>query len=93
MRWSWDSDKAKSNLMKHGVSFEEAETVLRHVGTLVLYDSENSSGKEDRFRSIGMSEKLNVLVVVHCERYGNENRIISARRADKTEVKRWQERN
>ncbi len=93
MHWSWNSGKAKSNLKKHGVSFDEAETVLRNAGTLVFYDGENSSTNEDRFRSIGMSIKLNVLVVVHCERAGNENRIISARRANKSEVKRWQERS
>ncbi len=92
MKFTWDPKKAKSNLQKHGVSFEEAESVLLHSDTLVVFDGENSHEGEDRFRSIGISELLNVLVVIHCERDGHEYRIISARKAEKNEVKTWQER-
>ncbi len=92
MKFTWDPKKAKTNLKKHGVSFEEAESVLRHPDTLIVFDDENSSDVEDRFQSLGISIKLKVLVVIHGERDGKENRIISARKAEKHEVKRWQER-
>lgn len=89
MHWAWDSKKARSNLKKHGVSFEEAKSVLDHPDTLVVYDSENSTVTEDRFKSLGISIKSNVLVVIHCERHGREFRIISARKAERHEVMEW----
>ena len=92
MKFAWDPKKAKSNLRKHGVSFEEAETVLHREDSLVTFDSENSTDLEDRFKSIGRSIRLNLLVVIHCEREGNENRIISARKASEKEVEQWQKK-
>ena len=79
--FSWDPAKAKSNLKKHGVSFEEAQSAFYDEFALQFYDE--NSGAEDRFILLGLSNRARVLVVVHCER-GEEKeelRIISARKA------------
>jgi len=86
--FEWDPQKAKSNLEKHGVSFEEASTAFQ--GTLSLtIDDPLHSIDEERLILIGMSQKNRVLVVVHTER-GNNIRIISARKATKKERKRYE---
>lgn len=81
IRFSWDPAKARSNLKKHGVSFEEAKSVFYDEFAIQFYD-ENSSD-EDRFILLGLSNQSRILVVVHCERgeSGDELRIISARKA------------
>jgi uncharacterized DUF497 family protein len=92
LRFSWDPRKAKSNLRKHGVSFEEAETVFLDEHALLIDDPE-TSGKEDRFLLLGLSAKPRVLVVCHCLREeGSLIRIISARRANKREERDYWER-
>ena len=92
LRFSWDPRKAKSNLRKHRVSFEEAETVFLDEHALLIDDPE-TSGKEDRFVLLGLSAKPRVLVVCHCLREeGSLIRIISARRANKTEERDYWER-
>jgi uncharacterized DUF497 family protein len=67
----------------------ESKSAAR-AGTLVTYDSENSAHDDDRFISLGISSRSNVLLVVHCEREGSEFRIVSARKAERHEVKKWQ---
>ncbi len=85
-RIEWDDAKAKANLPRHGVSFEEAETVFFDDFALVLPDPDHSLIDEERILLIGMSDALRVLVVVHCERAGGDIiRLISARRATKSE--------
>ena len=81
IRFSWDPTKARSNLKKHGVSFEEAKSVFYDEFAIQFYD-ENSLD-EDRFILLGLSNQSRILVVVHCERgeSGDELRIISARKA------------
>ena len=81
IRFSWDPAKARSNLKKHGVSFEEAKSVFYDEFAIQFYD-ENSLD-EDRFILLGLSNQSRILVVVHCERgeSGDELRIISARKA------------
>ena len=74
--FEWDSDKAASNLTKHGVSFSEAATVFADPFAVYLDDG---SGK-GRMVVIGTSLRERVLFVVHVER-GERDRIISARRA------------
>ena len=92
LRFSWDPRKAKSNLRKHRVSFEEAETVFLDEHALLIDDPE-ASGKEDRFVLLGLSAKPRVLVVCHCLREeGSVIRIISARRASKREERDYWER-
>ena len=84
MHFEWDPAKAKANRRKHGLSFEEAETVFFDENALVIPDPDHSQ-TEDRFIILGLSRKLRELVVCHCY-YGEDLiRIISARRADKGE--------
>ena len=87
--FEWDRQKAASNLRKHGISFIEATEVFFDPHALVEFD-EKHSDEEDRFATIGMSEKLRVLLVVHTER-GDVTRIISARQAAPTEQKRYEQ--
>ncbi len=80
----WDSAKA-SNLRKHGVSFEEAQSVFYDDFAIQFYDESHSSDQE-RFLLLGMSSSSHLLLVCHCERDGgNVIRIISARKATKSE--------
>ena len=80
IRFEWDKLKALANKRKHGISFEEAQTVF-YDDNAVLFDDPDHSQGEDRFIMLGMSYKLRVLVVSHCERHGDVIRIISARKA------------
>lgn len=92
MKFEWDDKKSKSNIVKHGVSFEEAATVFYDVEALLLDDPEHSKD-EDRFVLLGMSEMANVLIVCHCYRDSDEIiRIISARKATKNEARQYEDR-
>ena len=88
MAYEWHALKATSNLKKHGVSFEEAETVLENLLTDVQPDFKHSVG-EARFLAIGMSAQGRVLVVSFSERAG-AIRIISAREATRRERKDYE---
>jgi uncharacterized DUF497 family protein len=77
--FEWDDDKAKRNLKKHGVSFEEAATIA---------DPDHSE-EEERFVSLGMSFIQRLLSVIHAER-NERTRLISARKATKTERKTYE---
>ena len=78
--------KARANAHKHGITFEEAETAFLDDFAIVVPDPDHSSADEKRLVLIGLSAALRVLVVVHCERDGgNVIRVISARRATRTE--------
>lgn len=78
-RFEWDYQKAKSNVQKHGISFDEAVSVFADSLALTFVDTDHSE-TEDRSRTYGMSNKGRLLVVVHTERRNNV-RIISARKA------------
>ena len=81
----WDSEKHESNKRKHGIAFEEAATVFMLDDTRYMPDNDNSDG-EERFIAIGVSDKLNILMVCHCMRENDEViRIISARQTEKHE--------
>lgn len=83
--FDWDPVKAVSNLKKHGVSFEDAQSVFYDERAVQFYDDPHSSG-EERFLLLGMSSGAQLLLVCHCERgRGNVIRIISARKATKHE--------
>lgn len=90
-RFEWDEEKNKSNQAKHGVSFEEAETVFYDEYAWLEYD-EGHSDNEERFRILGQSIENNLLVVVHCIRKEDTIRIISSRKATTSEKKTY-ERN
>jgi uncharacterized DUF497 family protein len=87
---TWDPSKADVNLQKHGVSFEEAVTVLQSAMTVTTED--DSSDDEQRFVTIGVSVKLRTLMVVHTYRDEVEIRIISARKATKKEQESYEKR-
>ena len=85
--FEWDEKKNIINQLKHGISFDEAKTVFDDVDAL-LRDDPDHSEDEERFIILGLSNKLNLLVVCHCYRASETViRIISARKATKTESK------
>ena len=87
LRFEWDNRKAASNLRKHGVSFEEAKSVFFDERARLIDDPDHSE-EEDRFVLLGLSGALRLLLVCHCYRSeGEVIRIISARRATRTEAK------
>jgi len=89
LTFEWDEAKAKENLRKHKVSFEEARTVLADPLSVTIADPDHSSD-EDRFVDIGLSSDQQVLVVVYTER-GSNIRIISAREATRSERNAYEE--
>jgi len=85
LRFDWDERKQKINIRKHGVSFEEARTAFYDENAIQYFDPDHSED-EDRFLLLGMSIKPQILVVCHCFRESETLvRIISARKADKSE--------
>lgn len=85
LRFEWDVPKGRSNEHKHGVSFEEAQTVFADELGLLIHDPDHSED-EERFILLGLSSTLRALVVCHCYRSGDDViRIISARKADRRE--------
>jgi len=85
LRFTWDSDKSKANAKKHGVSFDEAQTVFSDEKALLLDDPDHSD-TEDRFILLGLSAALRILVVVHTyQEKAGQIRLISARKATPTE--------
>ena len=89
IRFEWDRTKAAFNRRKHGVSFEEAQTVFYDEHAIEFFDPDHS-GREDRFIMLGVSFKLRLLVVCHCVREAQSViRIISARRATRLEAKSY----
>ena len=84
-KFIWDEKKHQTNIKKHGISFNEATSVFEDENALYLPD-ERHSENEERFIILGMSEKLNLLMVCHCYRNGDSAiRIISARKTTKSE--------
>lgn len=85
IKFEWDENKNTINKRKHGISFEEAQTVFRDEEALVIDDPDHSQ-EEERFIILGFSEKANLLVVCHCYRASDSiMRLISARKATRTE--------
>lgn len=89
LHFEWDSAKAKSNIAKHGVSFDEATTAFQDALSIAINDPLHARG-EARFVLIGHSYQNRLLVVVHTER-SDRIRIISARQATRAERKRYEE--
>jgi uncharacterized DUF497 family protein len=89
LRFEWDPAKAGGNQKKHGVSFEEAQSVFSDERARLIDDPDHSDD-EERFILLGLSSSLRVLVVVHCYRsQGNIIRIISARKATREEQRHY----
>ncbi len=91
LRFDWNERKNTANRTKHGVWFEEAQSVFSDPRGRLFYDLEHSKG-EDRFILLGVSSAARTLVVVHCYR-GSDSvvRIISARKATRKEVRFYEE--
>lgn len=88
--FEWDANKNRINIRKHGVSFEEARSVFLDEEALLIDDPDHSE-QEERFILLGFSEKARMLVVCHCYRQSESViRIISARKATKTEAHAYQ---
>ncbi len=83
LRYGWDEAKARQNIIKHGIIFDEAKVVFSDPSVFMRYDDRFDYG-EDRFVIIGMPA-ARVLYVVAVERDGLI-RIISARKASKEEA-------
>lgn len=83
--FEWDPSKAAANLRKHGVSFEDAQSVFADERARLIDDPDHSVD-EERFLLLGLSSSLRLLVVAHCYREaGGVIRIISARKATREE--------
>ena len=89
--FEWDEQKAWSNERKHGVSFDEAQTVFYDQQARLSFDPDHSQD-EDRYILLGMSSDLRLLVVCHVYRQSDQYiRIISARQATKQETLQYQD--
>lgn len=89
IKFIWDTKKAEANIRKHNISFSEAKSVFYDEFAIQFFDDAHSAS-EDRFIMLGMSHESRVLLVCHCERDGETIRIISARKAKKSERKFYQ---
>jgi uncharacterized protein len=91
LKFEWDSQKAAENLKKHGVSFDEAKTCYLDENARVISDPDHSHD-ENRFILLGLSIRIRLLVVCHCYRQDDKViRIISARKADRSERNQYSE--
>ena len=87
IQFQWDKNKAVENLKKHGVSFQEAETVFYDENAVEFYGDKHSEW-EDRFLLLGVSATLRLLLICHCFKENDAVvRIISARKATAQEAK------
>ncbi len=94
MKFEWDIHKERSNIQKHGVTFEQASYVFADPFALNRYDEEHSED-EERWVLLGQSLHETLLVVIHTFRDENSQeivRIISARKATEKEKKTYQKR-
>ena len=92
--FEWDYNKAKTNILKHQVSFEDATSVFKDKNMLSIFDNKHSQN-EERWITIGMDLKTRTLVIIHTfvsiDNETTKIRIISARRATKKEQKMYLE--
>lgn len=85
VKFEWDTAKSTASIKKHGISFEEAQTVFYDEFAVQFFDEENSAD-EAGFLLLGLSTQAKMLIVCHFERdSGSVIRIISARKATKRE--------
>ena len=88
--FEWDANKARTNLRRHKVSFEEAKTLFRDP-FLITFPDESHSDTKDRYISIGYSMCERILLVVHTEHQASKKisiiRIISCRKVTPSERK------
>ncbi len=85
--FEWDSNKARTNFVKHHVAFEEATTIFGDKNSITIKNADVVIG-ERRFITIGKSSNDRIIVVIHTDR-GEKIRIISARSASRKERKQY----
>lgn len=85
MRFEWDPDKEAANQSKHGIGFGEAASVFRDPRSRTVHDPSHSDD-EDRYLTLGFSDRGRLLVVWHTDR-DDAIRIIGARLPEKRERK------
>lgn len=97
-RFTWDEDKNLSNQRKHGVSFEEAVSVF--ADPLHVMRQDRIEGGEQRWQTVGSAYGITLLLVAHTiteespeGRFVEVIRLISARKADKSERRRYETGN
>jgi uncharacterized DUF497 family protein len=92
--FDWDISKAKSNFLKHRISFERATTIFRDPNIISIPDDEHSE-EEERWLTMGLDEKEILLVISHTFESSNafayKLRLISARKATKSEAEQYEE--
>ena len=89
LQFEWDPNKAARNVEKHHVSLDEAATVFDDPAFITVIDEEHSAD-EDRYITIGRSQRGRLLLVAHTD-HGGRIRIISARKATRRERKFYAE--
>ena len=89
MEFEWDEKKNKANIRKHGIDFIDVIEMFNHPMLTILDSREDY--EEDRWTGIGWIKQI-IGIVVYVEREGNLIRIISARKATKKEVRRYEQR-
>jgi len=82
----WDPRKAAENLRKHGVDFADAVIALEDENALTIEDKDHD---EQRFKTLGTGPGINVLYVIHADCDNDRIRIISARKAVRSETKQY----
>jgi uncharacterized protein len=88
LRFEWDDAKARENLRKHRIGFEEAVEIFHDPLSITIPDPDHSV-HESRYIILGLTGQGRVLVVVYTER-GETIRIVSCRRASSLERKRYE---
>ncbi len=92
--FEWDPSKARTNLKKHEVSFRLATTVFHDLLALTIFDNEHSE-HEERWVTIGKAQNGQYLVVIHTSEWHGAReirvRIISARKADRHEIRDYED--
>ena len=96
VRFSWHPAKAESNLKKHGISFETAARAF--ADPFAMSEADRIEGGEQRWQTVGLVEGYLLILVAHTVAEEDDDgdyveiiHIISARRADRTERKRYEE--
>ena len=84
IQFEWNEKKNRENQRKHGISFEEAQTVFLDENAFEFFDPDHSES-EERFILLGASVRLRMLVVCYCHRQQTTIRLISARKANSRE--------
>ena len=91
IKFEWDVRKARRNVRKHRVDFNEASTVFADTLSVTIPDPDHSAD-EERWLTMGLSSRQRLLVVVHIEE-GETIRIISAKLANRLERRKYEERD